>query len=76
MTKYNQVVEQVTNNLDKYEWVRRLKPFMSLSGASFAIGIELVKLRLYGKEIQKQVYSSYVLNYTTNTLNLHPFMPL
>ena len=79
LTKYNQVVEQVTNNLDKYEMGEAAKAIYEFIWSQFCDWyIELVKPRLYGKETPKSKYTAqYVLNYVlTNTLKLlHPFMP-
>lgn len=79
LTKYNQIVEQVTNNLDKYEMGEAAKAIYEFIWSQFCDWyIELVKPRLYGKETPKSKYTAqYVLNYVlTNTLKLlHPFMP-
>ncbi len=78
LTKYNKLVEEVTDNLDKFELgvaVAKLYDFIWDVFCDWYI--ELVKPRLYDKEDPSNETAQYVLSYVlSNTLKLlHPFMP-
>ena len=78
LTKYNSLVEEVTENLDKFELgvaVAKLYDFIWDVFCDWYI--ELVKPRLYDAEDPTNETAQYVLSYVlSNTLKLlHPFMP-
>ncbi|MGE4284133.1 MAG: valine--tRNA ligase [Clostridia bacterium] len=78
VSRYNNLVREVTDNLDKFELgiaVQKLYDFIWDEFCDWYI--ELVKPRLYDKESKSRVEAQYVLTYVlSNTLKLlHPFMP-
>ena len=78
LSKYNTVVKEVTENLDKFELgiaVSKLYDFIWESFCDWYI--ELVKPRLFDKENPTGKTAQYVLTYVlSNTMKLlHPFMP-
>jgi len=78
LTKYNKLVEEVTENLDKFELgvaVAKLYDFIWDVFCDWYI--ELVKPRLYDANDSTNETAQYVLSYVlSNTLKLlHPFMP-
>ena len=78
LTKYNKLVEEVTENLDKFELgvaVAKLYDFIWDVFCDWYI--ELVKPRLYDENDPTNETAQYVLSYVlSNTLKLlHPFMP-
>ena len=78
LSKYNDLVKEVTNNLDKFELgvaVAKLYDFIWDNYCDWYI--ELVKPRLYEKEGESFETAQSVLAYVLmNTLKLlHPFMP-
>ncbi len=78
LTKYNSLVEEVTENLDKFELgvaVAKLYDFIWDLFCDWYI--ELVKPRLYDENDPTNETAQYVLSYVlSNTLKLlHPFMP-
>jgi len=78
LTKYNKLVEEVTENLDKFELgvaVAKLYDFIWDVFCDWYI--ELVKPRLYDEADPTNETAQYVLSYVlSNTLKLlHPFMP-
>ena len=78
LTKYNKLVEEVTDNLEKFELgvaVAKLYDFIWDVFCDWYI--ELVKPRLYDSADETNKTAQYVLSYVlSNTLKLlHPFMP-
>ena len=78
VSKYNNVVKEVTENLDKFELgiaVSKLYDFIWDDFCDWYI--ELVKPRLFDKENPTAKTAQYVLTYVlSNTMKLlHPFMP-
>lgn len=78
LTKYNKLVEEVTDNLEKFELgvaVAKLYDFIWDVFCDWYI--ELVKPRLYDSADETNETAQYVLSYVlSNTLKLlHPFMP-
>ena len=78
LDKYNSLVSEVTENLDKFELgvaVAKLYDFIWDEFCDWYI--ELVKPRLYDENDPSNVTAQYVLSYVlSNTLKLlHPFMP-
>ncbi len=78
VSKYNRVVREVTENLDKFELgiaVSKLYDFIWDNFCDWYI--ELVKPRLFDKENPTGKTAQYVLTYVlSNTMKLlHPFMP-
>ncbi|WHH60451.1 valine--tRNA ligase [Petroclostridium sp. X23] len=78
LSRYNNVVKEVTDNLDKFELgiaVQKLYDFIWDEFCDWYI--EMVKPRLYDKESQSRLEAQHVLTYVlSNTLKLlHPFMP-
>ena len=78
LSKYNTVVKEVTENLDKYELgiaVSKLYDFIWDNFCDWYI--ELVKPRLFDKENPTGTTAQQVLTYVlSNTMKLlHPFMP-
>jgi len=78
VSKYNQVVKEVTENLDKFELgvaVSKLYDFIWDNFCDWYI--ELVKPRLFDKDNPTAKTAQYVLTYVlSNTMKLlHPFMP-
>ena len=78
LTKYNRLVEEVTDNLEKFELgvaVAKLYDFIWDVFCDWYI--ELVKPRLYDENDSTNETAQYVLSYVlSNTLKLlHPFMP-
>lgn len=78
LSKYNTLVAEVTNNLDKFELgiaVSKLYDFLWSNFCDWYI--ELVKPRLFDKENPTRKTAEYVLSYVlSNTMKLlHPFMP-
>jgi len=78
ISKYNTVVKEVTDNLDKFELgiaVSKLYDFIWDNFCDWYI--ELVKPRLFDKENPTAKTAQYVLTYVlSNTMKLlHPFMP-
>ncbi|MBQ7794574.1 MAG: valine--tRNA ligase [Clostridia bacterium] len=78
VSKYNRLVKEVTENLDKFELgvaVSKLYDFIWDSFCDWYI--ELVKPRLFDKGSEGAVSAQYVLTYVlSNTMKLlHPFMP-
>ncbi|MDK2799737.1 MAG: valyl-tRNA synthetase [Clostridiales bacterium] len=78
LSRYNNLVKEVTDNLDKFELgiaVQKLYDFIWDEFCDWYI--ELVKPRLYDKESDNRLEAQYVLTYVlSNTLKLlHPFMP-
>lgn len=78
ISKYNTVVREVTENLDKFELgvaVSKLYDFIWDNFCDWYI--ELVKPRLFDKENPTAKTAQYVLTYVlSNTMKLlHPFMP-
>lgn len=78
ISKYNTVVKEVTENLDKFELgiaVSKLYDFIWDNFCDWYI--ELVKPRLFDKENPTAETAQYVLTYVlSNTMKLlHPFMP-
>lgn len=78
ISKYNTVVKEVTENLDKFELgiaVSKLYDFVWDNFCDWYI--ELVKPRLFDKENPTAETAQYVLTYVlSNTMKLlHPFMP-
>ena len=78
ISKYNTVVREVTENLDKFELgvaVSKLYDFIWDNFCDWYI--ELVKPRLFDKENPTGKTAQYVLTYVlSNTMKLlHPFMP-
>lgn len=78
LSKYNDVVKAVTENLDKFELGIALSNLYDFIWESFCDWyIELVKPRLFDKENPTAKTAQYVLTYVlSNTMKLlHPFMP-
>ena len=78
LTKYNKLVEEVTENLDKFELgVAGAKLYDFMWDVFCDWYIELVKPRLYDENDPTNETAQYVLSYVlSNTLKLlHPFMP-
>jgi valyl-tRNA synthetase len=78
LSKYNDVVKSVTENLDKFELGIALSNLYDFIWESFCDWyIELVKPRLFDKENSTAKTAQYVLTYVlSNTMKLlHPFMP-
>ena len=78
LSRYNTVVKEVTENLDKFELgvaVSKLYDFIWDNFCDWYI--ELVKPRLFDKENKTGKTAQYVLTYVlSNTMKLlHPFMP-
>ena len=78
LSKYNSLVAEVTNNLDKFELgiaVSKLYDFLWSNFCDWYI--ELVKPRLFDKENPTRETAEYVLCYVlSGTMQLlHPFMP-
>ena len=78
LSKYNKLVLEVTNNLDKFELgiaVSKLYDFLWSNFCDWYI--ELVKPRLFDKENPTRKTAEYVLSYVlSNSMKLlHPFMP-
>ena len=78
LSKYNRLVSEVTNNLDKFELgiaVSKLYDFLWSNFCDWYI--ELVKPRLFDKENPTRETAQYVLTYVlSNSMKLlHPFMP-
>ena len=78
VSKYNRLVKEVTENLDKFELgvaVSKLYDFIWDSFCDWYI--ELVKPRLFDKGSESAERAQYVLTYVlSNTMKLlHPFMP-
>ena len=78
LSKYNTLIKEVTENLDKFELgiaVSKLYDFIWESFCDWYI--ELVKPRLFDKENETGKTAQYVLTYVlSNTMKLlHPFMP-
>ena len=78
VSKYNRLVKEVTENLDKFELgvaVSKLYDFIWDSFCDWYI--ELVKPRLFDKGTKSAETAQYVLTYVlSNTMKLlHPFMP-
>ena len=78
VSKYNRLVKEVTENLDKFELgvaVSKLYDFIWDSFCDWYI--ELVKPRLFDKGSESAESAQYVLTYVlSNTMKLlHPFMP-
>ena len=78
LSKYNRVVKEVTDNLDRFELgiaVSKLYDFIWDSFCDWYI--ELVKPRLFDKENPTGKTAQYVLTYVlSHTMQLlHPFMP-
>ena len=78
LSKYNTLVQEVTENLDKFELgiaVSKLYDFLWDCFCDWYI--ELVKPRLFDKENPTGETAQYVLTYVlSNTMQLlHPFMP-
>ncbi|HZJ83055.1 MAG TPA: valine--tRNA ligase [Clostridia bacterium] len=77
-SKYNRLIEEVTDNMDKYELglaVQKLHDFLWNEFCDWYI--ELVKPRLYAEDGSERGTVLYTLTYVlSNTLKLlHPFMP-
>ena len=78
LSRYNKVVKEVTENLDKFELGIALSKLYDFIWESFCDWyIELVKPRLFDKENATGKTAQYVLTYVlSNTMKLlHPFMP-
>lgn len=78
ISKYNDVVKAVTENLDKFELGVALSNLYEFIWDNFCDWyIELVKPRLFDKENPTGKTAQYVLTYVlSNTMKLlHPFMP-
>ncbi len=78
LNKYNQLIEEVTLNLEKFELgVAAAKLYEFIWDEFCDWYIELVKPRLYDTESASNKTAQYVLSYVlSNTLKLlHPFMP-
>ena len=78
LSKYNDVVKSVTENLDKFELGIALSNLYDFIWENFCDWyIELVKPRLFDKENPAGKTAQYVLTYVlSNTMKLlHPFMP-
>ena len=78
LSKYNDVVKSVTENLDKFELGIALSNLYDFIWENFCDWyIELVKPRLFDKENPTGKTAQYVLTYVlSNTMKLlHPFMP-
>ena len=78
LSRYNEVVKVVTENLDKFELGVALSNLYDFIWENFCDWyIELVKPRLFDKENPTAKTAQYVLTYVlSNTMKLlHPFMP-
>ena len=78
LSKYNDVVKSVTENLDKFELGIALSNLYDFIWENFCDWyIELVKPRLFDKKNPTGKTAQYVLTYVlSNTMKLlHPFMP-
>lgn len=78
LSRYNRVVKEVTENLDKFELGIALSKLYDFIWESFCDWyIELVKPRLFDHENPTGKTAQYVLTYVlSNTMKLlHPFMP-
>ncbi len=78
LSRYNTVVGEVTENLEKYELGIALSKIYDFLWDNFCDWyIELVKPRLFDKENPTAKTAQYVLTYVlSNTMKLlHPFMP-
>jgi valyl-tRNA synthetase len=78
MSRYNNLIQEVTDNLDKFELgiaVQKLYDFIWSEFCDWYI--ELTKPRLYGDDDEGRETVLYTLTYVlSNTLKLlHPFMP-
>lgn len=78
MSRVNTLVKEVTENLDKFELGIALQKIYEFVWDEFCDWyIELVKPRLYDREMEGRLEAQYVLNYVLGTAMklLHPFMP-
>ncbi len=78
ISKYNKVVKNVTDNLDKFELGIALANLYDFIWESFCDWyIELVKPRLFDKNDPSGKTAQYVLTYVLSNMMklLHPFMP-
>lgn len=78
ISKYNQLVKEVTENLEKYELGMAVQKLYDFIWSEFCDWyIELAKPRLYHQEGDQREVVLYTLTYVlSNTLKLlHPFMP-
>ncbi|PNT94095.1 valine--tRNA ligase [Clostridium thermosuccinogenes] len=78
MSRVNTLVKEVTENLDKFELGIALQKIYEFIWDEFCDWyIELVKPRLYDREMEGRLEAQYVLNYVLGTAMklLHPFMP-
>lgn len=79
LSRYNKTVQEVTDNLEKYELGEAARAIYDFIWSEFCDWyIELAKPRLYGKETPESKYTAqHVLQLVlSNTLKLlHPFMP-
>jgi len=78
LSRINNVVKEVTENMDKFEIGIALQKLYEFIWEEFCDWyIELVKPRLYDKESGTRLEAQYVLNYVLGTAMklLHPYMP-
>ena len=78
LTRLNQVIREVTDNMEKFELGIALQKIYEFIWDEFCDWyIELVKPKLYDNQNSKRKEALYVLNYIlTNAMKLlHPFMP-
>jgi len=78
ISKYNRLIKEVTDNLEKYELGIAVQKVYDFIWSEFCDWyIELTKTRLYGQDDEARGTALYTLTYVlSNTLKLlHPFMP-
>ncbi|MGI6112710.1 MAG: valine--tRNA ligase, partial [Mahellales bacterium] len=78
LSRYNRIVKEVTDNLEKYELGIALQKLYDFIWNEYCDWyIELVKPRLFSEDEDSKDTALYVLSYVlSNTLKLlHPFMP-
>lgn len=78
LSRLNQVVEEVTKNLDRYEIGMAAQRIYDFTWEDYCDWyIEMVKSRLYGQEGDSKKTAQQVLLYVLENINklLHPFMP-
>jgi len=78
MNRMNNLIKEVTENIEKFELGIALQKIYEFIWEEFCDWyIELVKVRLYNKDEESRLEALYVLNYVLcNSMKLlHPFMP-
>ncbi|WP_281975906.1 valine--tRNA ligase [Halobacillus litoralis] len=78
LTRLNQTIEQVTTNIDKYEFGEAGRHLYNFIWDDFCDWyIEMAKLPLYGEDEERILTTRSILAYTLDQIMrmLHPFMP-